>query len=208
MHQLIRAEYPDLVSLTKFDFIQLIPYDREREEAQAARRRKGLERNLNQQIGLRWLVEALCVNVEQVLPREHISPMSSTAGLQSMMGAQPVPDDTSATYGVLGLQDLLAKEMTLVGHNVFLDLIYFYACFFGALPERVEDFQSKVGMLFARIIDTKYLADIINQNSPSYRSSLEEVDEELSNIPSPIIGQCSLVYLAMQCKADRSRDTA
>ena len=153
------------------------------------RRRQGLERNLVQQIGLRWLIEVLCLNIEQVLPREHISPISTTAALESMMVARSVPGNASAAPTSENLQSLLAKEMTLVGHNIFLDLVYLYACFFGDLPEKVEEFQSKMGILFPCVIDTKYLADIINQNSPRYRSSLEEIDEELSRIPGPTIGQ-------------------
>ena len=72
--------------------------------------------------------------------------------------------------------------------SVFLDLIYFYSCFFGTLPDRAEDFQHIMKHLFPMIFDTKYLADKINNNSASYNSSLEDLDRELSELPLPTIG--------------------
>ena len=190
VHQLIRAEYPDLISISKFDFVQIIPFDKEREESQLSKKRQGLERNLVQQIGLRWIIEALCSDIEAVLPEEHVSPISSGTVFRSMLAAQSIQGcETSTTQQSADLLTLLEKETILVGHNLFLDLVYLYECFFGSLPERVEEFQATMGTLFPLIIDTKYLADIINQNSPRYRSSLEEIDAELSRISSPIIGE-------------------
>ena len=81
------------------------------------------------------------------------------------------------------------KHTVLVGHNLFLDLVYFYSTFFGPLPDRVGDFQHIIAGLFPLIFDTKYLADTINNNSPLYKSSLEELDHELSKLPVPVIGR-------------------
>lgn len=53
VHQLVRAEFPDVVSLSKADFIQLIPYDKIREDAQIRRKEMWFEQNLTNQIGLR-----------------------------------------------------------------------------------------------------------------------------------------------------------
>ena len=166
------------------------------------KRRYGLERNLVQQIGLRWIVEALCSNIDDVLPKEHRSPMSYAAVFRSMLDTQPTPNEPNMTQQSMDLQDLLRKGTILVGHNLFLDLVYLYACFFGPLPERVEDFQAAMGILFPLIVDTKYLADIINQNSPRYRSSLEEIDAELSRIPSPTIRES---YLPIPVQASETR---
>jgi len=71
--------------------------------------------------------------------------------------------------------------------SVFLDLIYFYSCFFGPLPDRVEDFQHTMNRLFPMVFDTKYLADKVN-NSVTYNSSLQDLDQELSRLPLPTIG--------------------
>ncbi len=88
------------------------------------------------------------------------------------------------------LSTLKTKDTVLVGHNLFLDLIYFFTCFFGCLPARVEGFQALVAQVFPLVFDTKYLADKINNNSPLYRSSLNEIDQELSKLPIPTIGTC------------------
>lgn len=79
------------------------------------------------------------------------------------------------------------KRTVIVGHNVFLDLVYFYTCFFGPLPTLVEDFQQMISFLFPMVFDTKYLADKVNNNSSSYNSSLQDLDRELSGLALPII---------------------
>ena len=86
------------------------------------------------------------------------------------------------------LTTLKTNDTILVGHNLFLDLIYFFTCFFGSLPVRVEGFQNIVAQVFPLVFDTKYLADKINDNSPLYKSSLNEIDQELSKLPIPTIG--------------------
>lgn len=86
------------------------------------------------------------------------------------------------------LSTLNTRGTILVGHNLFLDLIYFFTCFFGSLPARVEGFQNIVAEVFPLVFDTKYLADKINDNSPLYKSSLDEIDQELSRLPIPTIG--------------------
>lgn len=53
VHQLVRAEFPDVVSLSKSDFIQLIPYDKDREDAQIRKKEMWFEQNLTDQIGMR-----------------------------------------------------------------------------------------------------------------------------------------------------------
>ena len=180
-HQLIRAEYPDLKSISKSDFIQIIPYNTDREDAQLSKKRQGLENNLVSQIGLRWIIQAMCSNVEAVLP-EHDSIDSETTSKIQHPPAKEACSIESMRYIVSRV-----KETVLVGHNLFLDLIYFYACFFGPLPDQVEDFQVIMGTLFPLIVDTKYVAEIMNKNSPRYGSSLEEINKELSKLSSPSI---------------------
>ena len=196
VHQLIRAEFPDVVSISKPEFIQLIPYDKKREEAQSQRKVAWFERSLTSQIGLRWVAEALCPNVDRVLFAELKAPKASQdlAAVASAGWIYPPCPISELKAGVIAfhfekmLHKLETKRTILVGHNLFLDLIYFLTCFFGPLPDRVEGFQSIVGQLFPLVFDTKYLADKINDNSPLYRSSLEEIDQELSRLAVPIIG--------------------
>ncbi len=90
-----------------------------------------------------------------------------------------------------GLFDRLKTKRTiLVGHNVFIDLLYFYANFLGKLPEKVEDFECRMHELFPTIIDTKYLATQNGEKPNQSRSSLEELDEDLAKVgPAPTIGK-------------------
>ena len=86
------------------------------------------------------------------------------------------------------LQALLQQSPMIVGHNLFLDLIYLFACFFGPLPDLVEDFTANLAKLFPLIVDTKYVADTLNKNKFNFKSSLEDLDAELSKFQSPTIG--------------------
>ena len=136
------------------------------------------------QIGLRWLVEAM-VGGELGAIDPRIFARSPTG--------QPIFVDLEViTRQFHDLQHRLRQTRTvLVGHNLFMDLINFYKCFFGQLPDRVEDFQSIMNQLFPMIIDTKYLATHNSSNATHARSSLEELDEELNQLPVPVIGKRS-----------------
>ena len=192
VHQLVRAEYPDIVSISRQDFIQLVPFDQEREDLLLAKKCQAMERNLIQQIGMRWIIEALCTKVDTVLNPENMSPISSAAVFRDILMEEFPADEDSVQERARRVQSLSDESTILLRHNLILHLIYLYRCFIGPLPDQVEEFQSVMGLLFPLIIDTKYLADVLNQNSPRYRSSLEEIDQELSKNPSPLIGMLSL----------------
>lgn len=197
VHQLVRAEFPDVVSLSKQDFVQLIPFDQEREDAQLQRKMAWFGNNLARQIGARWLAEAICSNVDEILPEKCVPPFAS-GDLEALATlTYPSVDMTTEEREahVLGFTELCntlnENRTVLVGHNLFLDLIYFYTLFFGPLPDRVEGFQKIIAQLFPLVVDTKYLADKINDNSPLYNSSLQDIDRELSKLPVPMIGLIS-----------------
>ena len=81
---------------------------------------------------------------------------------------------------VINLKASLKEKSTfLIWHNIFTDLMYFHKCFFGNLPDKVEDFQRVIHELFPLVIDTKYLATH-NRNNPSMaNSSLEQLKADL-----------------------------
>ena len=86
--------------------------------------------------------------------------------------------------------DSIKKTSTwLVGHNMFLDLVYVYETFFGILLDSVKHFASIIHVIFPHIFDTKYLADKLQEFSPRYRSSLQELDRELRHEPNATIGK-------------------
>lgn len=88
------------------------------------------------QIGLRWLVEALAGG--------NLEGLTTNSFLTYVQGREAeVAQQLSNLKAVLK-----TKRTVLVGHNVFIDLIYLYRCFFGQLPEHVEDFQDVMHKLF------------------------------------------------------------
>lgn len=182
------------MSLSKQDFVQLVPFDKEREDVQLQRKVAWFENNLARQVGVRWLAEAICPDVDTVLPKKSVPP--SASGNLAALATSTFPSieltDEEREAHIFRFNELCKtlkeKRTVLVGHNLFLDLIYFYTFFFGQLPDRVDGFQKTIAQLFPLVIDTKYLADKINDNSPLYKSSLQEIDKELSKLPVPIIG--------------------
>ena len=193
VHQYIRAEHPDLATYSRPGFVQIVAYDKAREDADQQHRDRIFEHRLVRQIGLRWLVEAIHGgDLSRIDPHSLTSPADTKS------------DAVAAKLNFLRKQ-LRGHSTVLVGHNIFLDLIYFYACFFGPLPDRVEDFQHCIHQLFPRVIDTKYLATHSLDSPALARSSLEELDKELSKQQQPSIGTNS--FLAQSCwwLADENR---
>lgn len=173
VHQFIRAKHPDLVTSGRGGFIQIVAYDKERENSEQQYRARKFEEMLGRQVGLRWLVEAICGGDMSAIDINSINP-----GVKASVAAE-----------FISLREQLSGQSTvLVGHNLFLDLIYFHVCFFGPLPDKVEDFQRTIHELFPRIIDTKYLATHNIDNPALARSSLEELSERLSKQAQPLIG--------------------
>lgn len=97
-------------------------------------------------------------------------------------------------------QDLCAcirqTRPVLVGHNLFVDLVFLVHAFLGYLPEQVEDFRFLVHKTFPCIIDTKYLAT--HGNFRRSRSSLSEVDREYADQSVPVIGKDKLQVVASE----------
>nr|KMM72055.1 hypothetical protein CPAG_08354 [Coccidioides posadasii RMSCC 3488] len=169
IHQLVRSEYPDLVSIGRAMFVQIVKYDKKRElNVQEGRMRQVRERIYNQ-TGFRWIVEAM------------------TGGDLSRLSSDSVADSSRDPHGrkqkAFGHIDYLqaklkSKRLVLVGHNIFTDLVNFYKCFIGGLPDKVEEFLGNVHELFPMIVDTKYLATH-DCGSALPSSALEELDESL-----------------------------
>ncbi|KAI4253718.1 MAG: hypothetical protein LQ352_003516 [Teloschistes flavicans] len=175
VHQYVRSEHPDLTTISRPGFIQVVAYNKERDDSEQKFRAQKLEERLSKQIGLRWLVEAI-----------HGGDLSGIDAYSSISALGDKSDIVSSRLNNLRKQ-LMGQSTVLVGHNLFLDLIYFYACFFGPLPNRVEDFQKVIHDIFPRIIDTKYLATHSLDNPALARSSLDELDAGLSKQEQPAI---------------------
>ncbi|KAL8672079.1 MAG: hypothetical protein Q9168_003439 [Polycauliona sp. 1 TL-2023] len=173
VHQYIRTEHPGLTTTTRQGFVQITAPNQERRDAENQYRTKIFEEKLARQVGLRWLVEAMHGgDLSAINPDSFVPANDSKKALMT------------AKFVELGHR-LKGRSTVLVGHNLFLDLIYLYACFFGPLPDRIEEFQRIIHELFPRIIDTKYLA---THNHPEMAASnLEELDRMLDEQVQPVV---------------------
>ena len=181
VHQLVRAEFPEFVSVSRPGFIQIIPYIKEREDIIQKTKMKAFEEKLARQVGLRWLVEGMVGG-----DLNNIDPIS----FASCHDDNPVWLDLRELKREFNeVQTKLTKQHTvLVGHNLFMDLINFYKCFFGALPDTISEFQDLIHGLFPLIVDTKYMSTHNNSNINA-RSGLDELDADLYKMTVPIIGE-------------------
>jgi len=183
VHQLVRAEFPKLVTVSRPTFIQIVAYDAEREDATRQSKTTRFEEQLSRQIGLRWLVEAMVGG--------DLSGIDARKLARTTTGEPKFVDLRAIEGHLVALKEQLKGRRTvLVGHNLFTDLLYFYRCFFGQLPNRVEDFQKTIHSLFPLIIDTKYLATH-KCGSINPKSSLEDIEENLRSVSVPLVGESS-----------------
>ena len=180
VHQLVRAEHPDLVTVSKPGFIQIIAYDKKREDAIKKSKMLGFEEKITRQVGFRWIVEAMVGGDLSTLDPSTFS--RNSKGEPFWVDLREVRRDFDHLRTKLS-----AKRTTLVGHNLFVDLVNFYQCFIGKLPDRVEEFQTAIHGLFPRVIDTKYLATYEGDSSNKW-SGLKELDEDLKKLTAPVFG--------------------
>jgi poly(A)-specific ribonuclease len=173
VHQLLRAEFPDLAArmVGANMIISRIDVAKETQFTEAKRRR--IQEQINNAVGFRWIVEALCGgNIQEInlksLALEHNEPIASVSSRHEHL-----------------MKKLKATRPVLVGHNVFGDLMYLYQNFLGDLPEKVEEFSRLVTSMFPVVIDTKYMAT--EELDLSSTSSLDQIGEVLKNEPEPRI---------------------
>jgi poly(A)-specific ribonuclease len=179
VHQLIEVEYPSLVTISRPDFIQIIDYDEERERSVREQRVTRVRERTWKQTGFRWVAEALAGGDLTNLDSGYfIGIMASSAAVEPKYPLNEFSDKLK--------QRLKEHRPVLVGHNLFSDLIYFYRCFFGPLPSKVEEFQSMAHELFPVLMDTKYMATH-NCGSINPTSSLSELNENLAKKAIPKI---------------------
>lgn len=180
VHQLVRAEYPTLITISKRGYIQVKALDQEREDRFAAERRRSSREAINRQKGFRWIIDALLGrDISQLDLRE--CARNSVTGEQIFVDM----DDMSARFHRASSL-MRYNPRILVGHNCFLDLVYIYRTFIGALPETVEGFQAALHECWPVIVDTKYMSTHeCGDINPV--SSLEQIAEQMSRQLTPTL---------------------
>ncbi|PGH35553.1 hypothetical protein GX50_01655 [[Emmonsia] crescens] len=178
VHQLVRTEYPSLVSISRQTFVQIIPYNKQREDYLRIDKSRALRERVVQQTGFRWIVEGMVGG--------DLSAMDPRVFLGCISNSAPVDAKALLSYSDDLQSKLKSRQSVLVGHNLFTDLINFYKCFIGDLPDRIEDFQEAIHALFPFVIDTKYMATH-NCSSVTPSSSLVEIYDNLAQRKIPKI---------------------
>ncbi|KAI8942045.1 hypothetical protein NX059_000149 [Plenodomus lindquistii] len=128
VHQLVRAEFPEQVSIGRHNCIRIIHLDAER-EADNIRRIKGrIKEQIIRQTGFRWIFEALVKggDIDRADPL-YLPRISSGAVM------------TSDTFDIKDRYDraverLKTRQPVLVGHNMFTDIVYFTAHLLESYP--------------------------------------------------------------------------
>ncbi|KAF2434576.1 CAF1-domain-containing protein [Tothia fuscella] len=180
VHQIIRAEYPNLTTQGRHLSVTIRPLDEDREKRIRKERKKNSSAKILRQVGFRWIVEALTGGKLDKIDLEWFAKDPET-GCDIFFDKE----DYSSRFNRANAW-LKTKRPVLVGHNCFTDLVYFYQCFIGELPEKVEEFAQNIHELFPVIVDTKYLATH-NCGSINPASSLQEIEEELRKEDIPRI---------------------
>jgi poly(A)-specific ribonuclease len=179
VHQLIRAEFPELVSIGRSECIRIVHYDPVREADNTRRIKNRVKEQIARQTGFRWVFEALARGDVGNVDPLHVA---RNAGGVVMAGDS---HDIRDRYD-RAVERLKTRQPILVGHNMFTDIVYLYRTFVGTLPDTLQGFQNAIHELFPKIVDTKYLATHA-EGDLNASPTLQEIAEGLSNQPLPAI---------------------
>ena len=160
-------------------YIQVRDRDELREATLAKYRATTFDSKLQRQIGLRYLMDAMTTG-------DSLDNLDASIWLGPTHKGQQDGDTKKNLEQFRSVKQRLRSPTVLIGHNIFTDLVNFYSCFIGKLPEDVDDFKDEIHELFPFVIDTKYLATHMG-NRHGMRSGLEDLDSELKHWVSPRI---------------------
>ncbi|KAF2686406.1 CAF1-domain-containing protein [Lentithecium fluviatile CBS 122367] len=183
VHQLVRAEFPDLVAMGRATSIRIIRYDEDREADNTRRLKNRAKESIAKQTGFRWVFEALAQGDIHEVDPFHFG--VSTSNHIIAVDTPSVKDRFDRAR-----ERLRSHQPVLVGHNMFTDLVYFYRTFVGPLPDTLEEFRDAIHELFPRIVDTKYLATHAGGDLNA-SPTLQEIAEKLEKQPLPDIATAS-----------------
>lgn len=180
VHQLVRAEFPELVTISRRAGIQIVPFDKEREDRIASERKRDLEERIARQKGFRWIIEAM--------NGSNITKLDLRESAKDPMTGEPIFVDLDHYKAQFHRASALLRgnPRVLVGHNCFLDMVYIYKTFIGSLPELVEDFQRQLHEIWPVIVDTKYMSTH-NCGDINPVSSLEQIADQLKSLQTPAV---------------------
>ncbi|KAL5119306.1 hypothetical protein ACEQ8H_002793 [Pleosporales sp. CAS-2024a] len=176
VHQLVRAEYPELVSMGRSECVRIIHFDPVREADNNRRIKNRVKDQVHRQTGFRWVFEALAHG-----NLDHAEPLFAARKMGDVSASHDVRDRYDRA-----VQRLRKRQPVLVGHNMFTDIVYLYRTFVGELPETLQGFRDAIHKEFPKIVDTKYLATHA-EGDLNASPTLQEIAQGLSAQPLPEI---------------------
>lgn len=179
VHQLVRNEFPDLITKGRQECITIVRFEEHREAEHTRKSKSRAKEQIAQMTGFRLIFEALAQG--DIHGADPFRYNGSVNGNIIAANSPDVKDRFDRTQ-----ERLRTRQPVLVGHNMFTDLVYFYRTFVGELPGTLSGFCRAIHKLFPRIIDTKYLATYTEgdlQRSPT----LQQIAESLKAQPLPKI---------------------
>ncbi|KAF2647293.1 CAF1-domain-containing protein [Lophiostoma macrostomum CBS 122681] len=182
VHQLVRAEFADLVTIGRNECIKIMPYDAVREADNTHRLKQRVKEQITRQTGFRWIIEAMAMSQGSIHPIDPIYFARTSTGEVIAANLNAIKDRFDRA--VMRLKD--RKTGVLVGHNMFTDIVYLYRTFIGELPPTLDEFSDAVHSIFPRIADTKYLATY-NTGDLNASPTLQEIAEGLQSQQLPDI---------------------
>lgn len=183
VHQLVRASFPTLTTLGRADSVAVQLKDQDDLDHYKYSVQRRVEAQLTQQTGFRWVADALAGRergeMDVGMLGRKIDDEEPAKGFESFNGR---------------IKDLFEsckrRRKVLVGHNCFLDFVFFYKFFYGDLPETVVEFQKLVHEIFPLVFDTKFMATY-GPEGARYRSwQLAQIADVLAKEKRLVISKC------------------
>jgi poly(A)-specific ribonuclease len=198
VHQLVESEFPFLITIGRPTFVQIKYYDEERERLTNEEKARRTEERVLRQTGFRWVIEALIGgNLELLDNRVFANILTDPDRNPEKMKLDDFAESLKSK--------LKGNRPVLVGHNLFMDIIYLYQCFLGSLPDDVDEFTKLMKDHFPVLIDTKYMATH-ECGSINPTSSLTEIHEKLKKRKKPKISKLKCHYCYLVPKANVNLD--
>ncbi|CAE7187833.1 hypothetical protein P3342_008824 [Pyrenophora teres f. teres] len=179
VHQLVRAEFPELVTIGRSECVRIVDLDPVREADNIRRVKNRVRESIVRQTGFRWIFEALVKG--GAVDRADPLYVARTTGMSTTGDMYDIRDRYDRA-----VERLKTKQPVLVGHNMFTDIVYLYRTFVGQLPDTLQGFQATIHDLFPKIIDTKYLATHA-EGDLNASPTLQDIAMRLSTQPLPHI---------------------
>jgi len=192
VHQLERAEYPKLVTMSRSGFMTIRILNADREAEHRARRLDRAKMAVRNHVGFRRVIDALCGQSigdldcyrPQIFKNGYGNEGSGGGGIElSSLASSPNSarnDSFELARQHARVTAALKKQRpAIVGHNILNDLIYMHRSFIGPLPTAVTAFAQSIRTYFPVVVDTKYLVTH-NCGAMNPASSLAKMDEELA----------------------------